>query len=271
MTPADRIFWRTNGYFVVERMLGPEEVRRVGEAFDREIARQFPRGVPTDETIAQAQRVGNWKAQFIDGFLDADPAFVALADHPRLMPVLTEAIGDDLILTLANAGSYPLGDPGVYWHSDLWHFIGMELARADCYMARALIFLDDVEREGGCLAYVPGSHRLDQRTIVHPPRFDDPADMPNCVRFAVPAGTAVVFNSYGWHARFPNRSRRPRRAVQFGYCHQWVQFLSRPIAPRAAETLADTDLRRQLFGLKTVDYSYEMIDRALRAGTDAIK
>ncbi len=256
MSPQDLIFWRTNGYFVIEEMLSPQELQRVQAVFEREMARQFP------QPAAQPQA----DARFLKDFLDADPLFAELADHPGLMPVLTEAFGDDLILTLANASTYPPGAPQAYWHSDLWHFIGMNLAH-DCYMARVLLFLDDVEPEGGCLAYVPGSHRLDQMTIVNPPRFDDAGKMPNHVRFAVRAGTAVVFNSYGWHARLPNNSPsgRPRRTLQYGYCHAWVQFMSQPLAPRSAESVATTDLRRQLFGLKPVPYSYELIETMLRA------
>ncbi|MBI2193176.1 MAG: phytanoyl-CoA dioxygenase family protein [Planctomycetes bacterium] len=255
MTKEQRISWQNAGFVVVEDALSPEELQRARTVFDSEMEK------------AQAARKENTPGK-VESFslanpLDLDDVFVDMADNPKVLPILTAGIGPDLVLTMVQAFTTPPGGSPVYWHSDLWHFAGVDLTH-DCYFARVIYFLDDVEPGGGAFAYLPGSHRLDTLALVHPPKFDDPKKMPNCVEFAVRAGTAVIFNAYGLHARLPNRSNRTRKAVQYGYCHAWVKFLDKPQSPKDTDRLARNDLRKQIFGLKPVEYSYEYIDKMIK-------
>jgi hypothetical protein len=79
---------------------------------------------------------------------------------------------------------------------------------------------------GGATCLVPGTHRLatDPRqtfratfgggaTIGELPH----SAMPNMVECAVPAGTAVAFDSSTWHTSFPNTCGTPRRTTVAGY------------------------------------------------------
>jgi ectoine hydroxylase-related dioxygenase (phytanoyl-CoA dioxygenase family) len=243
MTPQQRLSWDTFGYVVVENALLPSVLQRAQQAFDNELERVAA------APATPAKRPGD-KRVWIQNLLDLDEVFVELVDHPALLPVLEGAIGDDLVLTLVQAFAYPPSDRSFTpWHSDLGHFVGIDLTR-QAYFARVMIYLSDVGEDGGCFAYVPGSHRLDVATIVSPPVFEDPEMMPQHVKFPGPAGTAIVFNAYGWHTALPNKSEATRKCLQYGYCHAWVQFLNTAKAPHDVERLATTGLRRQLFGLQ---------------------
>lgn len=239
MSPEQRVSWETFGYVRVENALSPDELKRACEAFDRAL----------DPDHASKKARESDKRVWANNLLDVDDIFVDFVDHPKLLPVLKGALGDDLILTLMQAFAYPPGDRSfTVWHSDIGHFRGIDLTRHP-YFVRVMIYLTDVAEDGGCFGYVPGSHRLDGEAIVSPPTFKDPNEMPNHVKFPGPAGTAVIFNAYGWHTALPNHSNATRKCLQYGYCHAWVQFLNKALAPEDAESHATTPLRRQLFGL----------------------
>lgn len=115
-------------------------------------------------------------------------------------------------------------DPQLQLHADTFH-----------PSMKAWLFLTDVEEDGRPLTYVAGSHRLsperldwEQRrsvSVLHEGdrlsergSFRIPVDelpalgLPPPTRFAVPANTLVVIDTYGFHAR--GDSHRPTRRVE---------------------------------------------------------
>lgn len=112
--------------------------------------------------------------------------------------------------------------------------------------AKAWLFLDDVPEDEGPLTYVPGSHRLTEQRLAWEKRMslaapeaerltargsfrvqeDDLAEMglPGPMRFAVPANTLVVADTFGFHARGP--SVRPSRRTEI-----WAYSRGNPFVP----------------------------------------
>lgn len=264
MNREQKLLWELNGFLTIERMLDGTMLRRLRDVFEHGLANNAQ--PPESATEGLAER-------HIADPLDCDPIFVELAEHPALLDVIDHAIGDDAIVNMYQAGTHPPGPRSrpVYWHSDIWHYVGFDLTR-NCHFARAIIYLDDVEPGGGAFSYVAGSHRLDPYTLVHPPKYDNPLEMPNSVQLALPAGSAIVFNTYGWHARLPNTSTRTRRAVQIGYAHGWVTFLNRVMAPKNMQDVDGHPRRKQLFGLDNPNamYSYGYVAEWIRRKQDAL-
>jgi phytanoyl-CoA dioxygenase PhyH len=90
-------------------------------------------------------------------------------------------------------------------------------------VATAMIFLDDANRENGCLEAVPGSHRegLQKRRAVEgfgSFELDSEAyDTSRLVALEVPAGSVVFFGPFLVHRSAPNRTDKDRRALLFSY------------------------------------------------------
>ena len=81
----------------------------------------------------------------------------------------------------------------------------------------------DIPTNGGATSYVPGTHRLPLGPEGHLERglFARAGDgegkldqrlMPNFIEAALPAGSAIAFDSSGWHTSMPNTSSQPRRS-----------------------------------------------------------
>lgn len=83
------------------------------------------------------------------------------------------------------------------------------------FVATALAYLDDFDRENGATRLVPGTHRF---PFVPDRRSGDPAFVHNEeVTVKGRAGTVLLFNGHLWHSGTCNRSGRPRRALQYTF------------------------------------------------------
>jgi len=90
-------------------------------------------------------------------------------------------------------------------------------------ISTAMIFLDDADRQNGCLEVAPGSHTVGK----HPQRATDAFgslemdpdqfDHDRLVALEVPAGTVVFFGAFLVHRSLPNTSDRDRRALLYSY------------------------------------------------------
>ena len=87
----------------------------------------------------------------------------------------------------------------------------------------AMLFLDEANRDNGCLEVAPGTHKEGeqkrwQTTGLRNREMDSQAfDVGRLQPLEVPAGTAVFFNSFLVHRSLPNRSDRDRRALLYSY------------------------------------------------------
>ena len=157
------------------------------------------------------------------------------------------------VQTIVTGVEGPEPDPQLELHADTFH-----------PSLKAWLFLTDVTDDEGPLTYVPGSHRLtperlaweEQRsiTIHETDRLSkrgslrvDPNELPGLnlpqpKRFAVPANTLVVIDTFGFHAR-GSTTRPTVRAELWAYVRRtpflpWTGFdlLSlKPLAHRRAE------------------------------------
>ena len=76
------------------------------------------------------------------------------------------------------------------------------------------IYVDDVAADGGPFAFVPGSHKPGSGPCELSGGLET---MPGHKVFPGPAGTAILFNTCGWHTSMINRTDRPRRSIILAY------------------------------------------------------
>lgn len=153
----------------------------------------------------------------ISHFVEYDARLLAMAQHPRLLEVMSRLIG-------AVPGLYEnkalLKPPRVGrekpWHQDLAYW-NLPL---DAKIGTAWIALDHATIENGCLFVIPGSHR--EGPVVHFRRrdwqiCDDRVETDRVMAAPLAPGGVLIFDSLLQHGTPSNDSNLRRRALQFVY------------------------------------------------------
>ena len=150
-----------------------------------------------------------------------NPMFFPLIDHPRVLPVIEGAMGNEIILGSLNARVVYPGDPDQGLHSDVP--LPMHRHGEAPLMMNTIWALQDFTADNGATRVVPGSHNSGMR---YPPedfhiQFEHQA--------VVPAGSVIVINGQTWHGSGENRSNQPRAALfgHYRFAH-WMRFQCDP-------------------------------------------
>ena len=160
--------------------------------------------LPSADWLLAVER-GECAATFYDipKPLEKNPRFIDLVDHPRFYDCLKAFTHDELIFLgpqFRTVPPWPLSYTG--WHPDV--------AQTNPLHIKIQIYVEDVELNGGEFAYVPGSHKPEAGPY---PRVKQLEAMPGHKRFPGKAGTAIMFNSYGWHVAMDNHTNVPRKSI----------------------------------------------------------
>jgi len=241
MTTDQRLCYESLGFLHLRNVIPQELVRRVKSAFDL-AAERFG-------AVAASSKAGYFD---IPDILDVDDSFVDLVDLEPLTPVLLEAVGCDIQLNHTHARVFPPGKTFTApWHSDLSDVVGIDLGHSLNFFVKVHFYFEDLRPDQGCLAFLPGTHRLPQD---YPrPKIDEHAKA--AVRIVPKAGDAVLFNTHLLHMALDNTSPMPRKSLIYAYSHFWLKNYANAV-PSDLDRLATTPLRKQLFGVETPGVSY---------------
>ncbi|MDE2848668.1 MAG: phytanoyl-CoA dioxygenase family protein [Gemmatimonadota bacterium] len=232
-TPAERKQWKEDGYLVFEDAIRGEMLDRLQKAFDHWAA-----ACKEDWLVGVAR--GELAATYYDipNTLDKDDVFIDILDRPRYFEYVKAFTDDDMIFIgeqVRTAPLWPMGYTG--WHPDV---------RPDHPLhIKVQVYVNDVERGGGEFAYVPGSHRPGAGPY---PRVKSLEAMPGHRRFPGRAGTAVMFNTYGWHVAMENHTGIPRKSIILTYEKRTPGKINPGRYAHIAPSLNTPD-RRRLFGM----------------------
>jgi hypothetical protein len=249
MTTEQKLLYGNQGFLHLPGLIEPKLVERLRRAFDAAAA-----GYADQWRVEVAQGRAHPSYYDLPNILDRDDSFVELVDLPALIPVLLGAIGPDIQLNHTHARVFPPGKTfTAAWHSDLAEVIGIDLAHSPYFFAKVHFYFEDLAPDQGCLAFIPGTHRL---PVDYPrPTIDDPDHSPAVVKIVPKAGDAVLFNTHLLHMALDNTSRAPRKSLIYAYSHFWVKNYANAV-PSDLEKHATTRLRRQLFGIEEPGVSY---------------
>jgi phytanoyl-CoA hydroxylase len=150
-------------------------------------------------------------------------AFRDLAEHSGVLDCVARLIGDDVQVQHIKLATKPLetGQGEVAWHQD---FAFVPHTNTD--LVAAFVYLDDATVENGCMAFVPGSHRLGPLS-----HYDEAAGeftstcqesaralaLAEPVALPVRAGGISLHHCLVLHSSYPNVSARPRRGAVVQY------------------------------------------------------
>ena len=201
---------RVYGYTLLDNVLDGETVERMRDTLQQAAA----------ELGVESTHRGT--ARHLANLVTIDPVFFECIDHPRVLPLVEDLMGNELILGSLSARLVRPGDPGQTLHSDVpfgLHRYGTEAP----VMMNTVWALDDFSSENGGTRLVPGSH---QSHLFEPP---DGFIVKHEIQPAIKSGSVIVTHGQTWHGGGANHTNANRHAI-FGHYRNgsWMRFQCDP-------------------------------------------
>ena len=156
--------------------------------------------------------------------------FRRLSVHPKLIQVVQNLIGQDLLLfrsTLMFKPAYHGSAHGIHQDSAYWPMEPPMLVTVS-------IALNDATPENGCFKVIPQSHKWGLQSWGHIARKQDESltdhedrDFSEQIDVPLSAGSALFFHSLMAHGSGPNRSPNPRNTALYAYFSPQVRYVPR--------------------------------------------
>ena len=209
--------YREDGYAVWPEALTAAEVTALLDETTRLCREEAEALSGAEASTGSADDMGRFLAIHFPHKLS--PLMLATLAHPRIVDVLTRAIGPNVKCMQSMLFIKKSGKPGQAWQQDE-DFIPTR----DRSLGAAWIALDDATVENGCLWVIPGSHKPgilwplkahdNPEYDVTPESYDFPYRDEEAIPVEVKAGSIVFFHGYLLHKSLKNRSAaRFRRAL----------------------------------------------------------
>jgi ectoine hydroxylase-related dioxygenase (phytanoyl-CoA dioxygenase family) len=252
LSADEKAFYREQGYVVPAWRLPEDRVQAMREALDRLIAANP--GIRPERLVSAHLENGS---EGIKGSRD----FLDLARDPALVELVSDAIGEDVILWGCQVFCKPGGDGlETPFHQDGHYWPIRPLANCTVWVA-----LERSDTGNGCLRVIPRSHRGQQ---LHEHLHEDRADLTLQQRMApgtfdegeavdieLEAGQMSLHDVYMIHGARPNTSQRRRTGVALRYMPSTSVF-DRSLKPVDGKTGVPVNFaNRPLWLLRGVDRS----------------
>lgn len=226
LTQAQLEAFDRDGFLRFENLFDPQEVATL----KAEIART---GSSDDDAIVR-ERTGALRTVFRSHDAQSptySPVFDRLTRTPRLLGPARQVLHDDDLYVYHTKSNIKTAIDGTVWlwHQDYgyWQYDGVPRDT----MATFLVMLDEATEMGGCLYFVPGSHKTgvqpaykDEVTTSYPQRTIEKEALraflranPAAVPIVGSPGTAVLFHCNVVHASGHNLSPNDRWHVYVAY------------------------------------------------------
>jgi phytanoyl-CoA hydroxylase len=239
-----RAFFADQGYLVVDDLLDRNEISESR----REIERLYQLAADLDaredpmcshfqrEPFAQDHAPDSPPVlRKIENTRALSAFFARLSAHPRLVAIVQNLLGNDLLLfrsTLMlkpalHGSAHALHQDSAYWPME------------PPALATVSIALDDATSQNGCINVIPGSHHWGLQKWGHiaqaqdaPLSNRDDIDLDHQLAVELKAGSAVIFHSLMVHGSGPNRTSKSRNTALYAYFSPNVRYVPRDGADR---------------------------------------
>ena len=219
LTEAQIEQYRQDGFIVIERLFGRDELARIDATIQQMTEQALAGGDCSKILELEPEPVdGRRVPRRIFNPYDQHEVFRDLAQDPRLLDKIESLIGGHFNLQHSKLNMKPpkVGS-AVEWHQDLAYF-----PHTNDDLVTTLIYLDDATEENGCLQVLPRHHthyfdhaepdgRFAGMITEDLSAFGQPRSLP------APAGSAIFLHCIAPHSSLPNRSSRPRRTLIYEY------------------------------------------------------
>ncbi len=258
MTQEQRADFDKKGFVILEDFLTQDELSRLLAAVE-EVA----------DKVRNVEGLGPDDPFAVRNALSHHDAFLDLIDHPRMLPLVVDAIGWNIQIRTTHLDyrpPYPEGlqpghlgvgdgaDQDMGYRNLSWH---PDLASGSLFMAPSLdgrlpfmeikvfyVLSDLSEPQSGNLWMVPGSHLRSPKELREMGRQVDPE---KALELRLKPGAAVLWRTAVWHCVGPNLSNKTRKIMHVGYHYRWLRPTDYVTQDQALVDRS-TPIRRQLLG-----------------------
>jgi len=248
---ADQLsFFETQGYLIMENLISPECVAECQEEIQRfhSLAAKFeanadPRSIdfqrePNAEDINRDD--GTPILRKVENTRKHSSVFNRLAKHPRLIEVVQNLIGPDLLLfrsTLMlkpafHGSGHEFHQDSAYWPIDPPRLVTVSIA------------LDDATTANSCFKVIPGSHKWGLKMKENTPAGGrlvsglevrallDDVDLSDQIKVPLSAGSILFFHSLIMHGSDPNTSPNSRNTALYAYFSPHIRYVPKEGQPK---------------------------------------
>ena len=238
MSAAQQQSWEEDGLIIIEDFFTASELQRLLQAVDR---------------VGDVWREANGRdrgAPFaIRNVVAYDDAFLDLVDHPRMLPLVVDALGPNIQLRTSHLDYRPPysekvqkklranlhvdpsknavpGANNVGWHPDL---AGLFLQASNDGLLpfmeiKAFYTLSDMRAANcGNLWVAVGSHKRQLSELREWQASGVSTPPPGALELRLPAGAAVLWKTACWHCVGPQLGTETRKILHVGYHHRWLR------------------------------------------------
>lgn len=219
----------TQGFTVLKGVLTPTTIARATDAIVRSTERF------TGKSGINVESGSDLKGMtYVPHLLYDDPVFEEVLMEEKPLALVTYLLGESCLLSSMGCHFRMPGGLPLMLHSDNGNGTPAPFSNTS-YVANVNYALTPYSKEAGCLAMVPGSHKLlRQPTLAEnfrPRRAskDTPLDEaewidpPNVVPMNIEPGDAVVWHGNTWHGGFRREFPGARINLAAYFCRQFVQ------------------------------------------------
>lgn len=150
-----------------------------------------------------------------------DPIFKRAVLNPRPLALITYLLGKHCILSSLTCHLKGPGGAGLLLHSDTANGVPEPFSPYS-QVANTNYALTDYTEENGCLAMVPGSHRLHRQPTRWEIGLEGSRRYEHVIPVEVPAGSAIVWHGATWHGSFPRRKPGLRVNLATYFCREYI-------------------------------------------------
>lgn len=219
LTPEEVRRYHDEGYLLFEGLIAGDKLKKYVQLFDELVAESRNRS-PGDGWTYELDAQGTLRPEKIlhkiQGVCWAEPRVLELAKEPEIVGRVASLIGPELdIFGTKFFPMLPHGGTSTKWHQDNFYFNSESNRIVTCG-----IYLQDTDRENGCLKIIPRSHqrgRFEHVRDVGTYGSWVEADESDAVHLEIPGGTVVLFSANLLHGANPQRSNRSRYSTAWHY------------------------------------------------------
>ncbi len=254
LTPAQRLHFDIYGFVLLKDVLNSNEIDEMKSALYRMKA-------DTDrETKRVYTRPGGEHHVLFGNLVEYDPALLAYAAHPKLVPLVEEVVGGAIRLeeteaiinrrnpetALSELRKRRYNPTGFHRGTQQGWGTYMEQNKFHCIFVKTLAYLTDVGPDDGGTCVIPGSHRLTwpQNEMIEAALADDKL----IYQVEASAGSVLLFAESLVHSTTAIRSDKERVILIAGYTPPMVrEWPGNEVNPEFIETLP-SDIRPLISG-----------------------
>ena len=248
ITEEQRSFYNEHGYLIIENALELFGNNHIKAAYERLEAERKPAWEQAIQNGTNAPLNGP-NSHIMEPDFGKEPIFLDLANNAKIIPLISQIVGPSYQVMNITCHNHPAQtNAHTGWHRDwqTWTHPRFRLR------VKVFYYFEDQNEDMGCFALVPGTHRHSERVPHKEYDGETLEDMPDMVKIALPAGSAILWDALLWHTGLANVSAKDRRIVMYTYTQFFLKNWESTTPDPNMVAWADTPQKRQLMGIHSI-------------------